>query len=314
MWAQCRRAGGRHREAMTDADVTWRGWTDVTLPSGETFGVPAAVLRHVGGQPLLVRDGGEQTPGAPVVLLVHGWCADGLTNWFRCYEPLREAGYRVVGVDLPGHGGSLLAGRFSLRRCGELIAALARDLAAEGGARVLGCGYSMGGPVLQLAQRHDPGCVDGVVYAATAARVVQGWSSWSLGAFSGGWGVAAELAETGRRVARLGRRNGGADALAEHVRWMAASCDLRALAQAGRSLARYDASGWVGRSSVPAAMVCTTKDRAVVADAQRELARLVDATVIELEYGHTACLRVEFAAAVLRAVQAVDAAGDVGAA
>lgn len=299
-----------HREAMDGSDASDQdsplppsGWQQTVLPGGETLAVPTPALRHVDGQPLLVRDGGVPTDGRPVVLLVHGWCADGLTNWHQTFGPLEQAGYRPVAVDLPGHGGSLLRDPFSLRRCGELVATLARELAAEGGQPVLACGYSMGGPVLQLAQRHDPGCLGGVVYVATAARVVQGWSSWSLGAVTGGWGVLAEAGEAGRRMWGLERAAPAAGGLGGHVAWMARSCDLRALTQAGRSLSRYDASRWVHRSTAPAVVVCTTKDRAVVPEAQRELARLVGAELHELDAGHTVCLRTEFGPAIVDAVE-----------
>lgn len=41
----------------------------------------------------------------PVVLLVHG-LGTSLITWYRNIDPLVEAGYRVIALDLPGHGDS----------------------------------------------------------------------------------------------------------------------------------------------------------------------------------------------------------------
>lgn len=282
-------------------------WTRITLPGGDIISVPGPALTHVDDQLVLIRDGGGE--GRPV-LLVHGWCADSLTNWHRAYEPLREAGYRPIGLDLPGHGGTPLVGTFHLRMCAQIVASLAGTLSGEYGMAPLAVGYSMGGPVLQLSQRAVPNCLAGVTYAATAARVISGWNSRSLGALSSSWGLAAEAAGTVRRVFLRGAGPApSAGNMTDHVRWLAGSCDLRALARAGHSLAYYDSTSWVGRAGTPAASIITLRDRAVAPDAQRELARLVGAEIHELDFGHTACLRAEFGTAVASAVIGIELAG-----
>ena len=42
-------------------------------------------------------------PGAPTVLLLHGWTATADLNWFTCYHPLGRQ-FRVVALDHRGHG------------------------------------------------------------------------------------------------------------------------------------------------------------------------------------------------------------------
>ena len=60
-------------------------------------------------------------PGAPTVLLLHGWTATADLNWFHCYEPLGEH-YRVVG-DTYGLATSVPAGLSA----DDLVALMGRD-------------------------------------------------------------------------------------------------------------------------------------------------------------------------------------------
>jgi pimeloyl-ACP methyl ester carboxylesterase len=82
-----RRVRGRLApDAMYPAGVESIRTRRVTLPSGLT---------------LRVADAGH--PSAQPVLLLHGWGAS-LYMWRAWFEPLSAAGFRVVAVDLPGHG------------------------------------------------------------------------------------------------------------------------------------------------------------------------------------------------------------------
>jgi 2-hydroxymuconate-semialdehyde hydrolase len=53
------------------------------------------------GMRLRLAESGE--PGAPPVLLLHGWGAS-IYMWRAWFAPLAAAGLRAVAVDLPGHG------------------------------------------------------------------------------------------------------------------------------------------------------------------------------------------------------------------
>jgi pimeloyl-ACP methyl ester carboxylesterase len=95
------------------------------------------------------------SPTAPVVLLVHGWGAS-IYMWRAWFVPLAAAGFRVVAIDLPGHGLSdkpTDAGRYTIDR----MAASVRELVEREG---LGAphvvGQSMGGAImLELALRGE---------------------------------------------------------------------------------------------------------------------------------------------------------------
>lgn len=50
-------------------------------------------------------------PGNPVVLGIHGWSQrNGWHSWSPLLEPLAEAGFYAVSVDMPGWGQSVVAG------------------------------------------------------------------------------------------------------------------------------------------------------------------------------------------------------------
>ncbi|MFN2525174.1 MAG: alpha/beta fold hydrolase [Actinomycetota bacterium] len=91
--------------------------------------------------PIVGFEAGE----GPVVLLVHGWGERG--SFLGAFiEPLVDSGFRVVGVDLPGHGDS------SWRRTNifEWVDALI-DVADELGGVHAVVAHSMGGGVTTLA-------------------------------------------------------------------------------------------------------------------------------------------------------------------
>ena len=64
------------------------------LPTGRDLAVPER------GE-LFVRDVAGP-PGAPTIVLLHGWTASSDLNWFTCYAALSEQ-YRVVAFDHRGH-------------------------------------------------------------------------------------------------------------------------------------------------------------------------------------------------------------------
>ncbi|CAG1000850.1 AB hydrolase superfamily protein YdjP [Burkholderiales bacterium] len=98
--------------------------------------------------------------GTPALVFVHGWSCD-RTYWKGQLEPLGRR-YRVVAIDLAGHGES------GTNRQAWTIAAFGADVAAVveklGIERVILIGHSMGGDVIVEAARRLRGRVAGLVW------------------------------------------------------------------------------------------------------------------------------------------------------
>lgn len=93
---------------------------------------------------------------APSVLLVHGWGAS-LYMWRDWFAPLAERGYRVVALDLPGHGLSDKPSEKGRYRLASLTATLRETIASAGLRRPHVVAQSMGGTIgLDLAVSGDP--------------------------------------------------------------------------------------------------------------------------------------------------------------
>jgi pimeloyl-ACP methyl ester carboxylesterase len=266
--------------------------TEPTLPAGRRIELPrrgTTFVRELAGP-----------PGAPTLLLLHGWVASGGLNWFQVFEPLAEH-FRIVAPDLRGHARGVRTRRiFRLADCADDCAATLVELDAG---PVIAVGYSMGGPIAQLLWRRHRDLVSGLVLCATAPGFVPistarlAYQTWMLG-LAGGARLAAFAPSV--PVIPLGRNDSR-----RLPAWVAAELrrhDWRMIVEAGQSLSTYYAGRWIGEVDVPTAVVCTTKDRAVQPQLQREMAAAIPgATVHDLAGGHLACRRPEFGQPLLRA-------------
>ena len=229
-----------------------------------------------------MRDSGGD--GRPV-LLVHGWMFPSDLNWLHVYAPLQRAGYRVLAMDLRGHGRGLRTSQgFRLTDCADDAAGV---LAALELPPALVVGYSMGGPVTQLLARRAPERVAGFVLCATAldwsdARMKVFWRTMGalrllLGLFpQGSW--------------RAGMRLAGAPS--RESDWVASELargSARDLAEAGRELGRFDSSAWAGELIQPRAVVVMTRDRLVPPRKQHALAGALGVAPLLLDADHEAC-------------------------
>ena len=258
--------------ARTDAGTPW-------LPPGRAVDLP-------GVGTTFVRDSGGP-PGAPTVLLLHGWAVTADLNWFPAYPSLTER-YRVVALDHRGHGRGVRpkGGIVRLTDCADDAVAVLDDLGID---RAVVAGYSMGGAIAQLVWHRHPDRVAGLVLASTA-RHFQG------GPISDLWYRSyTPLAHLAHRV------DGPADALvrwrvdrrvrdAEHAAWMRS--ELERVSPAGllssmRSVGRFRSTRWIGSVDVPTSVIVTTRDRTVPARRQRGLAEAIDgAASFEVEGPH----------------------------
>jgi sigma-B regulation protein RsbQ len=104
--------------------------------------------------------------GPKTVILVHGWTCDE-TSW-KLQVPALSKNYRVITLDLPGHGqsGSPKDGKFSMDLFARAIESVRSEAKAD---RVALAGHSMGTPVIikyaQLFPQHVAAMVfvDGMV-------------------------------------------------------------------------------------------------------------------------------------------------------
>lgn len=117
-------------------------------------------LRGVGAPPTpLHRAFGR----GPTVVLVHG-LGSNAEHWLPVARQLARD-YRVVLVELPGHGSSDMPEPFSLERATQ---ALEQALAAESKEPVVLVGHSIGGLVATAVALHEPQRVRGLVLVETS--------------------------------------------------------------------------------------------------------------------------------------------------
>ncbi len=231
-------------------------------------------------------------PGAPALLLLHGWTATAALNWFPALPPLGQR-YRVVAMDLRGHGRGIRSRRrFRLADCADDAEALCAvlDLPA-----VTAVGYSMGGPVAQLLWRRHRPRVAGMVLCATAStfasrkRLVPAVQVFgrSLAVGAGVLPPSARQELTRRALpGRLQETSLSAWALAERH-----SNDLAALIGAGTALNNWSSEPWLRGIDVPVSVVKTTADSQVPPWRQQQMADAIPgARVFPVAGDHGACI------------------------
>ena len=230
-------------------------------------------------------------PGAPTLLLLHGWTASADLNFFPSYRHLGER-YRVVALDHRGHGRGIRTRRpFRITHCADDAAALLDVLEIPSAIAV---GYSMGGPVAQLLWRRHRSRVDGLVLCATSRTFASRPAERARFVALGGAAVASRAVPrtvTAGAIARVfdARRTAGPTEgwAAEELR----RNDWTAILEAGRSLGRFDSRGWIGEVDVPTAVVAVMGDSLVAPRRQLALARSIPgATLHPVQGDHTVCI------------------------
>jgi 3-oxoadipate enol-lactonase len=230
-------------------------------------------------------------PGAPTLLLLHGWTASADLNWFRCYAPLGRR-FRVIAIDHRGHGRGIRTRRpFRLADCADDAVALLDELGID---RVIPVGYSMGGPIAQLVWKRHPDRVDGLVLCATSRNF--GRSAPERAMFTSLLGLSGVAMMTPQSVRKrvadklfVGRFNQSplAQWAAEELR----RNDPATILQAGWSIGAFSSADWIGDVNVPTSVVVTTRDHVVNPERQMKLAQSIpNATVHRVPADHDACV------------------------
>jgi 3-oxoadipate enol-lactonase len=230
--------------------------------------------------------------GAPVLVLLHGWTATADLNWFTCYETLGR-GFRVVAMDLRGHGRGIRSRRaFRLEDCADDVAVLAAEIGLD---RFIPVGYSMGGPVAQLVWRRHRHLVQGMVLCATARRFSARRPA-ERAFFSGvlGLSLAAQVMPGALRnqvMDSLLRRRLETGPLTDWAVRELRRNDPAAVLAAGSALGSFDSRAWLDQIGVPVAVIVTTEDRVVAPRSQLALAASIPgATVHHVHGDHGACV------------------------
>lgn len=228
-------------------------------------------------------------PGAPVLLLLHGWTASADLNWFAAYEPLGER-YRVLALDHRGHGRGIRSRTpFRITDCADDAAAL---LGVRGISSAIAVGYSMGGPVAQLLWRRHRDLVAGLVLCATSRTFAATTHEKAHFVVLGGGALAARAMPRAAATAVITRAF-RARSTTEVGGWFARELernDWTAILEAGRSLGRFDSRSWIGEVDVPTAVLPIMGDSLVLPRQQLALARAIPgATVHPVQGDHTVC-------------------------
>jgi 3-oxoadipate enol-lactonase len=232
-------------------------------------------------------------PGAGTLVLIHGVTFTAELNWGKAFGPLSRH-FRVVAIDLRGHGDGISAGpRFRLEDCADDIAALAGTL---GIGRFTAVGYSLGGMVAQLLYRRHPSLLSGLVLCATARNVlgspVEKLVALALPAAAVAirWNpflqpMSAELLGT----ALMGPVDD--PATARQARAQLRRTTLATAISAVQAACEFTSHSWIGQVDVPTAVVVTARDHIVPVSRQLRLARAIPgASVHEVDADHAMCV------------------------
>ena len=217
----------------------------------------------------------EGPPGAPTLLLLHGLSATADLNWFPAFGPLGRH-FNVVALDHRGHGRGIRSRRrFRLADCADDAVALADVLGIE---RFIPVGYSMGGPIAQLAWHRHRSRVDGLVLCATSRNFRGRPREQAMYATLPFLTMASRLmpTEPARKMASLvAAPNLRREQLRQWMQGELERSDMRVVLEASHAIGRYSSHGWIGDVDVPTAVVVATNDQLVPARRQIKLARSI---------------------------------------
>jgi len=222
----------------------------------------------------------------PPVVLLHGWNVDAPLT-FGAVAPILGERYRTIMFDHHGHGrGVRSQAPFRLEDCAADVISIADELGVE---RFIPVGYSMGGLIAQLVALRAPDRVDGLVLASTAHTFsVRRRERAEFAALGKAAKAMPRLGPTAR--ARTFRSIAGAICrpLPDEVLDSVLLADPTKLLEAGHAIGRFDSRGFLHAINTPTVVVISENDQIIPVERQRQLAHMLDATVIVTEHDHHA--------------------------
>jgi pimeloyl-ACP methyl ester carboxylesterase len=256
--------------------------------------LPTPRLETVPGRGEFFFRQADGPPGAPTIVLLHGWALSADINWFSGLYDTAASHGPVLAPDLRGHGRGVRSDkRLTLELMAEDVAALVEHL---GVGPVVLLGYSLGGSVSLLMWRHHRSLVKGMVLISTALRwrtSLRERITWSsMAAVEYGLRLGAPEGGMADRYLRMAVEQ--SPDLERYKSWVKAEMrrgDPSDIAAAGRGLSAFDARDFSKDIDVPTVVVVTARDRLIRPVRQRELANAIPgAHVLDVDGGHNAWL------------------------
>ncbi len=209
--------------------------------------------------------------GTDALVLLHG-LGSSSGDW-SLQLPAFGARYRVLLIDLPGHGSSPLAGRPTIEAMADAVSA---TLDSRGVVRVHALGLSLGGCVALALALTAPARVRSLTLVNSFARL-------RPAGLRGVWRMAvrlALLATAPMTTVAAHVASGLFPAPEQHALYAAAVASLGRTPRAGyaaavRALARFDARGRLADIRCPTLVIAGAMDRTVPLATQEALARTI---------------------------------------
>jgi len=142
----------------------------VPLAAESTIPKPDARVLDAGGPALryTIHEPATAATNRPMVVLIHGWSCD--SSYWEAQLPSLRSRYRVVTLDLAGHGGSSADRKdWSMRAFGEDVRRVVEAVDAH--SPLVLVGHSMGGPVAVEAARQLGSRVRAVIGVDTFSAI-----------------------------------------------------------------------------------------------------------------------------------------------
>src|SRR5450755_1684931 len=178
------------------------------------------------------------------MLFLHGWCGD--RSFFAPQFDHFASSYRVIALDLPGHGESRAPAAYTIDGMAADVAALGRDLGLRRGVLV---SHSMGAMVALALTRQAPELVSAVIMVDPPPLSKEVWKDFAGSLLPGFEGPDA--AESRRKfVEQMFLPTDDVERRARIVKTMCAAPDNVAIATT-KAMAAFDAAAILRTCEVP---------------------------------------------------------------